>query len=421
MTTIAPISIAAVISLLWLAGCAGAPQPARIAAAPAAPAVLVPPPPPPPVRPPVMDFDVAVAFTTHNVFSNAPASGTDPIALVIDPLIDGTTGYQSKATQSIQSQIMAVVKRDFPHYTIERLTPEALKSRPRVLIGTFTPVNAQVKPTGERETFWFCLIMLDFQSGKIIARSVARVPMQQADVTPIAVFRDSPAWTVDPDIQAYVANCQGSKVGDAINQQYIDGLLTAALINEAGDAYDEGKYAEALALYRTARRAPFGDQLRVYNGLYLSLYKLKRTAAASAAFRDLIDYGFRKQQLAVKFLFKPGSVRFATDSEFSGNYNAWLQQIAAQTLASQACLQIVGHTTAAGPAALNDSLSLLRAEYVQTRLEDDKPPLKPRLVAAGVGARQNLIGTGRDDATDALDRLVEFKPINPCVAENRAL
>jgi outer membrane protein OmpA-like peptidoglycan-associated protein len=123
----------------------------------------------------------------------------------------------------------------------------------------------------------------------------------------------------------------------------------------------------------------------------------------------------------VKFLFKPGSVRFATGSEFSGNYNAWLQQIAAQTLASRACLQIVGHTTAVGPTAMNDSLSLLRAEHVQTRLEDDKPPLKPRLVAAGVGARENLIGTGPDDATDALDRRVEFKPINPCVAENRVL
>jgi outer membrane protein OmpA-like peptidoglycan-associated protein len=107
-------------------------------------------------------------------------------------------------------------------------------------------------------------------------------------------------------------------------------------------------------------------------------------------------------------------VRFATDSTFSGSYAQWLRQIAAQTLSSQSCLQIMGHTSPVGPAAMNDSLSLLRAEYIQSRLEDDKPLLKPRMVAAGMGSRENLIGTGRDDATDMLDRRVELKPITPC-------
>lgn len=65
-------------------------------------------------------------------------------------------------------------------------------------------------------------------------------------------------------------------------------------------------------------------------------------------------------------------------------------------------------------AALNDSLSLLRAEYIQSRLESEAPPLKKRTVAAGVGSRENLSGTGRDDASDMLDRRVELKPIVPC-------
>jgi hypothetical protein len=64
---------------------------------------------------------------------------------------------------------------------------------------------------------------------------------------------------------------------------------------------------------------------------------------------------------------------------------------------------------------MNDSLSLLRAEYVQSRLENEQPLLKQRTVAAGVGSRENLIGTGRDDITDLLDRRVELRPIVPCV------
>ncbi len=388
-------------------------QPAAPPPAPAPPAASPPPPTPPP-PPPILPMDEAVGNAAHAVFTNAPSPDAGVAPVVIDPLIDGMTGYSSKATQSIQDQITGIVKKDFPKYAVQRITPESLKQNPRVLIGTFTAVNAQMKTTGEREAYRFCLVLIDLKSGKVVAKSVVRVRIGDADATPIAAFGDSPVWTDDPSVQAYIATCQGSKVGDPIKPEYIDGLLAAALVSEADDAYTEGRYPEALDLYATARKTPAGDQLRVYNGLYLSLTKLGRADQASAAFRDLVDYGLRKKRLAVKFLFRPGSVRFVSDGKFSSSYNMWLQQIAAQAVASQACLQVTGHTSPTGPAAMNDSLSLLRAEYIQSRLEGDEPTLKKRTVASGVGSRENLIGTGRDDASDMLDRRVELKPIEPC-------
>lgn len=297
---------------------------------------------------------------------------------------------------------------------MQRITPESLKQQPRVVVGTFTPVNAQMKTTGEREAYRFCLVMLDLKTGKIVAKSVVRVRIEDADATPTAAFGDSPVWTDDPSVQAYIATCQASKVGDPIKPEYFDGLLAAALVSEADDAYGEGRYAEAPDLYSTARKTPAGDQLRVYNGLYLSLTKLGRVDQASAAFRDLVDFGLRKKRLAVKFLFRPGSVSSVTDSRFSGSYGMWLQQIASQAVSSQACLQVTGHTSPTGPAAMNDSLSLLRAEYVQSRLEGDEPLLKKRTVATGMGSGENLIGTGRDDASNMLDRRGELKPIESC-------
>ncbi|HEY1315420.1 MAG TPA: OmpA family protein, partial [Steroidobacteraceae bacterium] len=221
-------------------------------------------------------------------------------------------------------------------------------------------------------------------------------------------------WIRDRNIQAYIANCQESSVGSPIKPEYVAGLLTAALLSEAGDAYGEGRYAEALDLYQTARKTAAGDQLRVYNGLYLSLTKLQRTAQAVAAFRDLVDFGLRRQQLAVKFLFRPGSVRFASDAKFSAVYDMWLAQIAAQAAQNNICLQITGHTSPTGAAALNDSLSLLRAQYIQARLESTQPGLARRTQAAGVGSRENLIGTGKDDASDVLDRRVELQPVQAC-------
>lgn len=391
-----------------------APAPDAAAAAPAAPPAA-PVAPAPPALPPVLPFEQALDFAAHAVLSNAPGPEAVPAAIVIDPLIDGMTGYQSKATRSIQERIVAMVKRDFPQYTVRRLTAENLKQQPRILVGTFTPVNAKNQTSGgEREFFRFCLVTGDLKSGKVVSKQVVRVPIVEADSTPTAVFAESPVWTEDANVKAYVATCQASKVGDPIKPEYFDGLLAAALINEAGDAYDEGHYAEALDLYSTARKTPAGDQLRVYNGIYLSLTRLGRTSAAAAAFADLIDYGLRTKRLAVKILFRPGSVRFASEAAFSAAYDSWLQQIASRAVSSNTCLQVVGHTSPTGPAAMNDSLSLLRAEYVQSRLEGDEPSLKKRTVAFGVGSRENLIGTGRDDATDVLDRRVEFKPIEPC-------
>ena len=37
-----------------------------------------------------------------------------------------------------------------------------------------------------------------------------------------------------------------------------------------------------------------------------------------------------------------------------------------------------------------------------------------RMIAIGVGGREPLVGTGRDDATDALDRRVEFRVVAQC-------
>lgn len=366
----------------------------------------------PPPPPPVLGFDEAVAKAAHAVFANAPAPGPNAGVVVIDPLVDGMSGYQSKATQTIQDHITRIVKDDFPQYTVQSISPESLKPGPRVLVGTFTAVNAEMKTAGVREAYRFCLVMGDLSTGKIVAKSVARARMADVDAAPTTVFSESPVWTVDPSVQAYIATCQASKVGDPIKREYLDGLLTASLVSEAGDAYDKGQYTEALNLYTTAQKTPAGDQLRIYNGRYLSLEKLGRDGQV-AAFQDLVDYGIRRNQLAVKFLFRPGSVKFATSSQ-EGSYNMWLEQIASGVVGSTSCLQITGHTSPTGTPALNDSLSLLRAQYIQSRLEEDRPRLKKRTVAAGAGSKENIIGTGRDDASDMLDRRVSFKLSQSC-------
>ncbi len=116
----------------------------------------------------------------------------------------------------------------------------------------------------------------------------------------------------------------------------------------------------------------------------------------------------------MKILFKPGATSFASDQQSGQPYDMWLRQIAYRSASRNACLQVTGNTSPSGSAALNDQLSQLRAEYVKDQLELDAPALHGHVIATGAGSKNNLIGTGADDFSDALDRRVDFKVIPAC-------
>jgi outer membrane protein OmpA-like peptidoglycan-associated protein len=277
------------------------------------------------------------------------------------------------------------------------------------MVGTFTPVNAQGQTAGARQAYRFCLVMVDLRAGKTVAKGVARAQMDGVDSTPIGFFQDSPAWTNDASVKSYIDTCQATKVGDPISQTYLNGILTASVVAEAITAYDANRYREALDLYQSAQQMPAGNQLRVYNGLYLTNWKMGQEDAATDAFGRLVDFGLDNNALGMKILFRPAS----TALEQGGPYEMWLRQIATHSASRNVCLQVTGNTSPSGSPVLNEQLSLLRAEYVQRVLEADAP-LSNRVIATGAGASKNLIGTGADDLSDALDRRVEFKVIPSC-------
>lgn len=385
-----------------MTGCVQPPPPAVVSA---------PPPPPPPPLP--VPFDQAVLNAGNAVFTAAAASGQRRV-VVIDPLVNGVTGEQSVATKALGARLADLARERYPQIDVQPFDAQTVANGPLVMVGTFTPVNAQNQPSGIREAYRFCLVMADLKSGKTIAKSVARALPEGVDTTPTQAFADSPAWSEDASIRGYINTCQATKVGDPIPPVYLNGIITAAIVNQAMASYESGRYRDALELYRSARQTQAGDQLRIYNGLYLTETKLGDRQEASTAFGDLVDYGLRNNRLAVKLLFRPASTAFVSDAQLSGDYDMWLQQIADRSATSKACLQVTGHTSASGSPALNDRLSVLRAEYVQSRLQQDNPALRGRTIANGVGSQQPLVGTGTDDASDSLDRRVEFRSLPTC-------
>lgn len=389
------------LAVVFLFACAPQTPPAPSApVAAAAPVVAVP-------------FDVAVAKAANTVLSSAPVAQGTRQTVVIDPLVDGVIGVQTAATRRIGARIVELAKQSYPQFDVVPFTPAAVAHAPYVMVGTFTPVNAQGQTAGVREAYRFCLVMADLKSGKIVAKGVARALPAGVDSTPDGFFRESPTWTEDPSVKGYVNTCQATKVGDPISPIYLDGIVTASTISEATVAYDAGHYRDALELYQSAEAQPAGRQLRVYNGIYLSDWKLGHRAEAADAFARLVDYGLDHNRLALKILFRPGSTGF-DDNPSTGAYDMWLRQVATRSAARGTCLQVTGHTSKSGSAVLNDRLSLLRAEFVRDRLNADDRALTNRVIVDGAGSKENLVGTGADDESDALDRRVEFKPIPKC-------
>ncbi|WP_089177708.1 OmpA family protein [Bosea sp. AS-1] len=378
------------------------PLPAFLASA--APAWAQSPPPTP------VPFQQALQKAADDLFGKASLTDRQ-IDLVIDPLIDAASGSQSTATRSMQQTLIEIARKSYPRFAIRAFDSETLARKPVVLVGTFTAVNNSGVADGPKDAYRICLTLADLKSNSVVSKGVARAQIEGVDVTPTPFYRESPLWAQDPATSAYVKTCQGTKLGEAIDPAYVERLTANALVNDGILAYESQHFREALAYYRAARKLPGGEQHRVRIGTYLAASKLARRDDMVDAFGDLVDYGLGTNQLMVKLLFKPGTTQFIDDPRITEPYPMWLSQIATHARQKGACLEVVGHTSHTGLPQVNERLSTLRAQFVMDLLLTGAPENRSRIIATGRGFKENLIGTGKDDSSDALDRRVEFKVI----------
>jgi outer membrane protein OmpA-like peptidoglycan-associated protein len=357
-----------------------------------------------------LPFDTAIVNAASALFKNA---GLDESAanrvVVIDPLIDGVSGQQSVASRYIESRLRDVARDQFPKFDIREFSSANVAKSPIVLVGTFTGITLDNKTVGKPEAYRICLALADLSTNKILSKGVARATLDGVNTTPTPYFSDTPVWVRDESVDAYIKTCQGTKIGDTIDPIYRDRIDTATVISDAIVAYEKKNFRKALELYARAVKASTGDQLRVHSGLYMANWKLGKTADAEKAFGKIVDHGLASKKLAVKLLFQPGKVDFWPDKQVSGPYPIWLRQIAARVAKTGSCVDVIGHTSHSGSEPVNDRLSLARAQMIKWRLETAAPDLVTRVKAAGMGYRENVVGSGADDLSDLQDRRVEFR------------
>ncbi|MEO8280894.1 MAG: OmpA family protein [Ideonella sp.] len=368
-------------------------------------------PPPDPVR-----FEDAIARAGQSLFANAiDQLGTEPRALVVDPLIDANTGGQTVSTAQMGVQLESIAKSSNARWSVAPLTRESLAARPLLLIGTLTPVNIERSVDKVPDAFRVWLTLIDLRTGKVVAKEIDRATVDSVNPEPLRYYRDSPTWHKDKTVLGYINSCQvNTNIGDPADPDYLARLPAAAVVNEAILAYDEGKIPAANKLYKEAEPIAEPGDLRVLNGLYLTNWQLGRKSEAGENFGKLVASGLELKRLPVKLLFQPGKTSFNQIGDLPQQYQLWLTTLAEQTDHAKTCIRIVGHTSRTGSARGNEILSRRRAEEIQKMIEKENRALRTRLSSTGVGSREALVGLGTDDMRDALDRRVEFRVVD-CV------
>ena len=359
-----------------------------------------------------LPFDQAAAVATDNLVKqtqNLPAflAKLAKRAVVVDPMLDGSSGQQTTATRLLEQRVVDRMKNNYAVFDMLPFDAASLAKAQYLLTGTMT--RDQSSKAG---VYQLNLALTDIKTGNVVAQSSARARDDGLDTSPTPYYRDSPILVKDAVVDGYIRTCE-TPPGKPADATYFQRVSTATMISDATTAYDTERYSEALGKYQNALTTPSGEQIRVFNGIYLSNWKLGKVAEAEQAFAKVVAFGIANNSLGVKFLFNPNTTVFWSDPKVSGPYDLWLRQIARQASAAKVCMDVVGHTSRTGAESYNDKLSLTRASFIKQRLESESKELVGRTKPQGMGYRQNIVGTGTDDVRDALDRRVEFK-ISAC-------
>ena len=323
--------------------------------------------------------------------------------VVLDPSLDASSGQQTAAMQYLDKVVTERMMSKFEQIEVLPFRAANLAKAQYLLTGTLTRAP---------QAYRINLALTELKTGNVVAQSSALAREAGVNMSPLPYYRDSPVLVKDKVIDGYVRT-SATAPGQRADAVYLDRIATATVINEAMLLYNAERYQEALGQYRSALATPAGEQMRVLNGIYLSNIKLNRLPEAEQAFGRVVAFGIVSNELGVKFLFNPGSTEFWSDARVSGSYGMWLRQIAKESGSAKVCMEIIGHTSKTGSEPFNDALSLKRAAYIRQQLGAESAELNNRTRPRGMGFRQNIVGSGTDDAVDALDRRVEFK-IVPC-------
>ena len=320
--------------------------------------------------------------------------------LLLDPLMDANSGQALTINNAVENIFYKVLS---PRFEVVKMGGVNSKTDIDFVLSGVLAFE-RIGNTAN-SAYHFYVSVYSKKTGIIKACSNAFIKLPE--YKPISTYQDSPVFLRDNKLK-YLTKSMKLKPGQKVNEKYLDYLNTKNYVVAAEHAYEKGDYKTALKNFQIAESYPDGKNLTVYSGLYNSA-RLLNMEDAETYFGQLINASIvENNKIEIKLLFKVNSAYFIDKGDLPKYYGMWLRQIAKQLKNNNACIHIQGHSSKTGKDAYNKALSLKRAKMVQHVLAVTYSGILKRSNVTGVGFSENIVGSGTDDARDAIDRRVEF-------------
>jgi outer membrane protein OmpA-like peptidoglycan-associated protein len=326
-------------------------------------------------------------------------------SLVIDQILSIESGQQFKANQ----QVVSILTRELGSgFKMDEISSETLEKARYVLAGAISQ-RADVA-NGTQSGCQLVVTILELSTGLVKAKG--QVSINDFPFEPLAFYEDSPIFLQDKSIRL-AKSLFGWSIGQTVSPEYMQFLPAKAIIQRGIVSYEHEQFADTTASFSKAVALPNGRTLTSYAGLYLSWLKLHREDNANRAFTDLLKIAIEENhRLDIRLLFSANSPAFIPNPELAKRYAWWLKYIAVHMQKNNLCLDISGHCSRSGDKISNERLSLSRAKTLQGVMAVTYPGIIKKSHVDGKGFRENIVGNGANDASDAVDRRVELSIIN---------
>jgi outer membrane protein OmpA-like peptidoglycan-associated protein len=317
--------------------------------------------------------------------------------IVIDPFIDVESGYPVK----VNARIVEIISQELTERfnVTGEMEPDNLEVSEYVLNGIITIDDKQ------KNIYKVCASVFYKSSGKVLAS--ANVHVKRFDTTPKEIYNDSPIFLKGKDYDNYVSSVK--KLPDeTVNDEYHDGLTVKSMQVKGDKLYEQKDFKKSLSYYNQASNSKSGQQLEVLNGQFTILVKQGQWKAAEDVYKKLLKASIAETRaISSKIFFNPRSI-VPMESK-ADIYKIYMKQIANFVASNPKCkVKIIGHCSRTGTESYNDKLSRVRAGWIQKQMAIYSPEVMNQSDPIGRGFHDNIVGTGRDDVSDQIDRRVEF-------------
>lgn len=328
-------------------------------------------------------------------------------AMAIDAFIDAANGWPARAPQQLQDSLVVRLAQELQALRLVPLSAAELGRARFLLAGSVSTEVRQGQPT-----FRVAVAAIDLSSGRVAAQSSAWIADRDLDMTPAPAWQDSPVFPNDATTRGLIATTRAA-AGTPADAAWLAHLPAHAALSDAlqaAPADARGALAQALRVAAGAPRA-----VRTLSAIYMQQLRAGNAAEAERTFGELVAAAFAEGNLSIRLLFAVNSTAFMDEARLGQQYRIWLRQLALHLSRTRQCIEVLGHSSRSGEEGYNEQLSLARADAVRRLLGQHASAARDLTRVTGRGFRENIVGTGSDDARDAIDRRVEFR-IVPCAA-----